>query len=239
MIPKIIHYCWFGNKKIPLKFKKYIKSWKRHCPDYEIKLWNETNYDINKNNFLSDAAKAGKWAFVSDYARLDIIEQFGGIYLDTDVELIKNLDNLLNYQGFAGFECSDYVNFGLGFGAEAHNPLVKEMKDFYTNSHFSEDFIKNYTCPIVQTKILMKHGLINNRYEQEIEGFHIFPTDYFCPMNYNQILDNLTKNSYSIHHFAATWFSKKEHQKFMWNNFKAKTKLKIKKIINWKNINGK
>ena len=130
MIPKIIHYCWFGNKKIPFRLKKYIKTWKKFCPDYEIKLWTQNNYDITKNGFMSQAASAKKWAFVSDYARLDIVEQYGGIYLDTDVELVKSLDDLLKYKAFAGFECSEYVSFGLGFGAEAHNPIIKEIRDF-------------------------------------------------------------------------------------------------------------
>lgn len=232
MIPKKIHYCWFGRKKLPLQFRQYIKTWKKHCPDYEIIEWNEKNYDVNKNEFMSEAARQGKWAFVSDYARLDIIEQYGGIYLDTDVEILKPLDDLLVYKGFAGFECSDHVAFGLGFGAEAGNKIIQEIKDFYKNAKFNEEFIKNNTCPIVQTKVLMKYGLIKDRTkEQELEGFHIFPTTYFCPMNYNQIYDNLTEKSYSVHHFSASWFSKKERMQFLWGNFKSKVKYHIKKVF--------
>lgn len=235
MIPKIIHYCWFGNKKIPLKFKNYIKTWKKYCPDYEIKIWTENNYNINSNVFVSEAHKKQKWAFVTDYARVDIIDKYGGIYLDTDVELIKSIDPLLNYKGFAGFECSNHINFGLIFGAEPNNPIIKEIKDFYQDLNFTEDTLKNQTGPIIQTDILIKHGLKNDYTEQEIEGFHIFPTEYFCPMNYSQIFDNLTENTYSIHHFAATWLNKKDRFNFMYNNFKTRLKFKIKKIIDWKN----
>ena len=231
MIPKIIHYFWFGNKKIPHKFKKYIKGWKRICPDYEIKFWTNDNYNINKCSFMSEAAKNNKWAFVTDYARIDVIEEYGGIYLDTDVELIKNLDPLLNYCGYAGFECSNFINFGLGFGAEPHNPILKEIKDFYKTAVFNKDFMKNNTSPMIQTKIFMKYGMKNDQTEQDIEGFHIFPPEYFCPMNYSQIIENLTENTYSIHHFAATWFDKKELLHFKWNNLKTKLKYIIKNVL--------
>lgn len=228
MIPKIIHYCWFGNKKIPFRLKRFIKTWKKYCPDFEIKLWNEDNYDINKIPFLVEAYKRKKWAFVSDYARVDILDQFGGIYLDTDVELVKALEPLLKFQAFAGFECSGYVAFGLGFGAERGHPIVKEIKDFYQNSVFNEEFMKNNTCPVIQTRVLEKYGLIRNDAEQDVAGFHVFPHDYFCPMNYNQILDSYTDNTISIHHFDASWFNKKDHFLFKFNNLIAKIKHVIK-----------
>ena len=232
MIPKVIHYCWFGRNPMPKKFKKYISSWHKFCPDYEIKLWNEDNYDVNKNSFISEAYKQKKWAFVTDYVRVDVVEQFGGIYLDTDVELLKPLDSLLCYKGFAGFECSDYVNFGLGYGAEPHNPFVKVIRDFYHNLEFNEDTTKQYTGPIIQTNILSKSGLNINRYiEQEIDGFHIFPTEYFCPMNYNQIYDFLTDKTYSVHHFSATWLDKQEYKKFKRNSRRIRRIYYVKKTI--------
>ncbi len=233
MIPKVIHYCWFGNKKIPRRFKRYIKTWKKYCPDYEIKEWNETNYNTNQNLFIQEAAKAKKWAFVSDYLRFDVLEKYGGIYLDIDVELLKSFDPLLKYSGFCGFECSNYVNFGSAVGSEPHNPIIKEMKEYIQELHYSKETFKNETGPIIQTKIFMKHGMKNDQTEQEIEGFHIFPPEYFCPMNYSQIIDNLTKNTYSIHHFAATWFDKKELRKFKWNNFKTRIKFVLKKIFKY------
>lgn len=231
MIPKIIHYCWFGNKKMPLKFKRYIKTWKKHCPDFELKLWNEQNYDLNQNEFIKEAARQNKWAFVTDFVRLDVIEKYGGIYLDTDVELIKPLTPLLNHKAFAGFECYDYVNFGLIVGAEPHNEIIKEMVDYYKTLTFTEESLKTQTCPIIQTNILMKHGLTKDSTEQEIEGFHIYPPEYFCPMNYYQIMDNFTKNTYSIHHYAASWFNTKDRIKFKLGNFKRKTKHNIKMFI--------
>ena len=231
MIPKVIHYIWFGGKPIPKRLKKYIRSWKKFCPDYEIKLWTEENYDINKNSFMIEAARQKKWAFVSDYARLDIIEQYGGIYLDTDVELVKSLDSLLQHKGFAGFECSGYVAFGLGFGAEMHNPIVHEIKEFYTDKVFDEKFMQENTCPIVQTRVLQQHGLAKNNSKQDIEGFAVYPSEYFCPMNYNQIYDNFTKNTISVHHFDASWFSKKERRAFIWGNQKAKAVHSVKKIL--------
>ena len=127
MIPKIIHYCWFGNGPIPEKDKKCINSWKKYCSDYKIIQWNEKNYDITKNKYMNQAYQQKKWGFVPDYARLDIIYTYGGIYLDTDVEIIKSFDSLLSNRGFAGFERPDYVNLGLGFGAEAENIIIKKM----------------------------------------------------------------------------------------------------------------
>lgn len=231
MIPKKIHYCWFGKNKIPHKFQKFIKGWKKKCPDYEIILWNENNYDLSVNKYVKEAAKCQKWAFVSDFARIDLIERFGGIYLDTDVELLKNFDDLLDNEGFCGFECSDYINFGLGFGAVEHNPLLIEIKNYYETLTFKPNFEENETCPQIQTKFFKKHGLIQNRENQEIEHFKIFSTEYFCPKNYNSIYDNLTENSYSIHHFYASWFSKSERKEFIINNLKCKIKYKIKRLI--------
>mgnify|MGYP001023740955 CR=1 FL=1 len=236
MIPKIIHYCWFGKKKMPYKFRRYIKKWKKLSPDYEIKLWNEKNYDLNKVPFVKTAAEKGKWAFVTDYLRMDVLYRFGGIYLDTDVEMLKPFDNLLKLEAFCGFECSDYVNFGSAVGAEPNNKIIKEMLDYFEALDFTDDVLKNNTGPIVQTKILVKHGLKaeQNGTEQIVEGFHVFPQEYFCPMNYSQILEKFTENTYSIHHFAASWFSRKERRAFLWNNFKTRLKHKIKRILKYK-----
>ena len=117
-IPKTIHYCWFGGKEIPIPYGKWMESWRTYCPDYEIIEWNEKNYDVHKSRYISQAYKMKQWAFVSDYARIDIIHQYGGVYLDVDVELIKNIDEMLMNQAFCGFENSMYVNYGLGFGAK-------------------------------------------------------------------------------------------------------------------------
>ena len=125
MIPKKIHYCWFGNNSMPDEYIKYIDGWKKLCPDYSIIRWDESNYDVNKHPFISKAYKDRKWAFVSDYARLDIIYNNGGIYLDTDVQLIKNIDELRRFRAYVGFEAESFINTGLGFGAEKGNIFIK------------------------------------------------------------------------------------------------------------------
>ena len=127
MIPKIIHYCWFGGNEIPENDKKCIESWKKYCPDYKIIRWDESNYDYKKNSYMREAYEAKKWGFVPDYARLDIIYNYGGIYLDTDVELLKSLDEILDCEGFFGFESENLVNLGLGFGAVKGNEIIRDM----------------------------------------------------------------------------------------------------------------
>jgi len=205
-IPKIIHYCWFGGNPLPDLAQKCIASWKKFCPDYRIKEWNESNYDVRNIPYISQAYDAKKYAFVSDYARLDIIYEHGGIYLDTDVELVKPLDNLLNLNGFMGFENGKLCNTGLGFGATSKLPIIKELRDIYTSLYFiKEDGNFNQTpCPYYQTDLLLKKGLLQNDSKQTIEGLTIFPKEYFCPKNYLGET-NLTKDTYSIHHFDASW----------------------------------
>ncbi len=223
---------------MPLKFRRYIKTWKKFCPDYEIKLWNEENYDLNKTPFVKAAAEKGKWAFVTDYLRVDVLYRFGGIYFDTDVEVVKSFDGLLEYRAFAGFECSDYVNPGSAVGSEPENEIIKEIRDYYESLDFTDDVLKNNTGPMIHTKILMAHGMKNDRSEQDIEGFHVFPTEYFCPMNYSQIFDSLTENTHSIHHFSASWFSKKDRRIFLWNNFKTRLKHRIKRLLRYETGSG-
>ena len=153
-IPKIIHYCWFGGNPFPELAQKCIASWKKFCPDYEIKEWNESNYDVTKNQYMREAFENKQWAFVSDYARLDIIYENGGIYLDTDVELLKPLDDLLILTGFMGFEENKKLcATGLGFGAVPKLPIIKEMRDDYDNIIFiKEDGSFDQTpCPYFQT----------------------------------------------------------------------------------------
>lgn len=212
-IPKIIHYCWFGGKPLPELVQKRIASWKKFCPDYEIKEWNESNYDITKNNYMNKAFENKQWAFVSDYARLDIIYEYGGIYFDTDVEVVRPLDDLLNLKGFAGVEHEKTLtgeklcNTGLGFGAIPKLPIIKEFRDNYEHINFiKEDGSFNQTvCSVFQTSILLKKGLKFDNSIQEIEGLTIFPAEYFAPKEYFSGKITLTKNTYSIHHFDAYW----------------------------------
>lgn len=214
MIPKIIHYCWFGGGKLPDQEQAYIEGWKKKCPDFEIMEWNETNYDIHKCRYMEEAASVGKWSFVSDYARLDVLYQYGGIYLDTDVEVLKDLAPLCKHEGFIGFESRERVNDGQGFGAEKGNALIKEMMGEYDQlSFFSEDGSYNQIeSPQYRTKVLKAHGLIMNEQEQEIEGVHIYPTDYFCPKNFTTGKIKVTDHTYCIHHFKGSWHTVKERK---------------------------
>ncbi len=213
MIPKKIHYFWVGGSPLPESAKKCIKSWRKYCPDYEIIEWNESNYDFSAVPYMQEAYAAKKWGFVPDYARLDIIYKYGGIYLDTDVEIVCPLDGLLKNRGFAGFENDAYVALGLGFGAEAGNSIIKTLMDSYIGKHFMKpdgepDLISS---PQLNTITLVeKCGLVANGKFQEIDGFKIFPTEYFCPKSFVDGLIKKTEKTYSIHHYDASWFSEDE-----------------------------
>lgn len=211
MLPRSIHYCWFGKGPMPYRFEQNIETWKRNCPDYEIIRWDESNYDYTKNSYMKQAYEAEKWGFVPDYARLDIINTYGGIYLDTDIELRKSLDDFLRFKLFCGFENAWFVNFGLGFGGAADNPILQEMMDLYDVTDFIKpDKTWNLTAsPVYQTKILAKHGLIRNGSCQSREEFTVLSTEYFSPINAYGI-GNITANTYSVHQYAATWFGEKE-----------------------------
>ena len=173
--------------------------------------WNETNYDFTKNQYMKEAFEAKKWGFVPDYARLDIVYQYGGIYLDVDVEIVKSFDSLLNYSGFAGFESPEFINFGQGFGAEPGNLLIKKIRDDYDNLHFlNEDGTPNFVAsPHINTKVLEENGVKRNGTFQIIDNFAFLPMDYLCPKSFEDGIIKKTNNTYSIHHFDASWHDKK------------------------------
>ena len=211
MIPKKIHYCWFGGKEKGKKEKGCIASWKKFCPDFEILEWNENNFDLSTVPEFVEAAYENKnFAFVSDYVRLVVLYRQGGIYMDTDVEVIRNLSGLMNSSAFFGFENNEYVNTGQMAAAEAGHPCIKAMMDVYDNaSFFNEDGSKNMLgCPIVNTQVLEQFGLNKNGKEQLLPAnIHIYPSDYFNP--YNSVTDvlNITANTYSIHWYSMSWLS--------------------------------
>lgn len=208
IIPKIIHYTWLSGEEIPTEMKKCIDSWKKYCPDYIIKEWNQSNYDIDKIPYVRQAVNCGKWGFAGDYIRLDVVYKYGGIYLDLDVEVIKNLDELLCNKAYASFESKENVNLGSGFGSVAGNPLLKAMMEEYENMNFiKDDGTLNMTAsPLIQTKTLKKHGLEQNGKYQVVEGMVIYPFDYLCAQSVNTGLIYRTENTYTIHRFAASWF---------------------------------
>ncbi|HCL03262.1 MAG TPA: glycosyl transferase [Lachnoclostridium phytofermentans] len=219
-IPKVIHYCWFGGNGIPEKDKRCIATWKKFCSDYEIIEWNEQNYDVSKNKYMKQAYDAGKWSFVSDYARLDIIYNYGGIYLDTDVELIKNLDDLLSNRAFMGFESDGkMVNCGLGFGAIKECSIIGEMLECYDNKNFIDERgeLNLLPIPYILTSLLVEKGLKQDDSFQLIQNMYIYPKEYFCPMEYETGKINITPNTYSIHHFHASWLKEKEQKRLKRN----------------------
>lgn len=217
MIPKVIHYFWVGGKPIPEKNLKCIESWKKFCPGYKIVRHDETNYDFNKNKYMCEAYEHKKWGFVPDYARLDVIYNEGGIYLDTDVELVKPLDDLLECNAYMGFEDGRLINPGQGFAAVKHHKGIKRLMEAYnTRSFLKEDGTLDTTpSPIIATEVLKGNGLEINDERQKVLGIDILPTEFLCPKSFETGKTKITKNTYSIHHFDMSWVSeadKKRHR---------------------------
>lgn len=230
MIPKKIHYCWFGKSELPKFAKKCIESWKKYCPEFEIIEWNENNYDVYKNSYMKEAYENKKWAFVSDFARLDIIYREGGFYLDIDVELIRSLDSLCNKHCVLGIESTGYINTGLGFGAEKENKVIELMLKEYKNIHFliSQGIFNDLPCPVRNTFPLVKYGFDKTSNNiQVILNAYIYPKEYFCPVDYETEELNITSNTFSIHHFNGTWIPRYliEYEDFLTTNKDKKNKL--------------
>ena len=194
---------------MPKLAEKCLKSWKKFCPDYEIVCWTEDNFDINENRYAREAYDAKKWAFVSDYVRLKVLYENGGIYLDTDVELIKPLDKLIEDGGFMGFDDNGIVSTGLGFACEKGNELVgRLLKDYEDISFILPDGSYDLTpCPDRNTKTLAELGMDLENKDQIFMGIKMLPEDYLCPVKYYTGKKVITKNTYSIHHFCASWTS--------------------------------
>ncbi len=204
-IPKIIHYCWFGGK-IPAKFERYIRQWKEKCPDYEIKLWNETNVDFESSDYLKKAVKAGKWAFVADYVRLEALYKYGGIYLDTDVELLSDFDSLLEKKVVFGFETSKQIN-GAIILAEKENPFIYEVLETYKGLVFEDkDIIETMTpIPYILSKMVEKKGAKLNGDTQIISDITLLSRDYFYPLSFEGEGRCFSKNTIAIHQYAGSW----------------------------------
>lgn len=211
MIPKIIHYCWFGGKPLPKIAEKCIASWKKYLPDYEIKCWDESNFDVNAIPYTREAYAACKFAFVSDYARFWILYHYGGVYFDTDVEAINNMDDIIAAGNFMGVEQQNderiTVAPGLGIGVIRENSLFGQMIEVYSRAHFLNDdgtpCLKNIVE--ITTEQLQKYGLRNISEIQECCGFTIYPKDYFCPIDYDTRELKITENTRTIHHYAESW----------------------------------
>ena len=215
MIPKKIHYCWFGGKPFGRLEEKCFKSWQKFFPDYDIIEWNESNFDVSSCKYSREAYKAGKWAFVSDYARFKIIYEEGGIYLDTDVEVVAPFGDILD-GAFMGCENPNTdtplaINPGLSFGAEAgHSFLLEMIEEYEQSSFYNADGSKNLLTIVERTtNRLCAHGARNTNKIQTVEGITIYPAEYFCPINMNTGELKLTKETRSIHRYAASWVDKR------------------------------
>lgn len=223
MIPKIIHYCWFGRNPLPPLAVKCIESWKKYLPGYEIKEWNEDNFDVNMISYTREAYEAKKYAFVSDYARFYILYHQGGLYFDTDVEVIRPMEDIVGRGAFMGCENEVEKNGatalavapGLGLGCAPGLGLYAEILEMYaglrfftSNGSYNMTTVVDYT-----TNLLYEHGLKMINDIQQVGGIFIYPKEYFCPMDYQTNVVNITGNTRSIHHYAASWHSEK-HELF-------------------------
>ena len=242
MIPKTIHYCWFGRSPKPKLVKRCIKSWKKYCKDYKIIEWNEDNYDIDAAPlYVRQAYEQKKWAFVSDYARYDILYRFGGVYLDTDVEVIKNLDKIIEQGAYMGCEADGdmlagrriMVSSGLGMAAPAGLPVFKEILDSYENDVFVyPDGSLNYTTVVIrETNILLGRGLKNTNTVQTVAGIKIYPKEYFCPRNGYGGKVCKTENTYTVHHFVASWATKQMRKGWTGGKKKKLPKYRFKILV--------
>lgn len=247
MIPKIVHYCWFGRNPLPDSAVKCIESWRKYMPDYEIKEWNEDNFDVNIIPYTAEAYSVGKYAFVSDYARFWILYHYGGVYFDTDVEVIKPIDDIVEKGAFMGVEVmckvvpEELVGYpmvapGLGIGAPSGTEFYKKVLDYYSGIHFlrEDGSIISGTVVAHTTKLLVEEGLQKQEGLQHIAGMWIYPEDYFNP--FDDITGRLTKteNTRSIHWYARTWqkqnpyklwLSRMSHRVFGLALFKIRKKL--------------
>ncbi|MFR3139837.1 MAG: glycosyltransferase family 32 protein [Lacrimispora saccharolytica] len=217
-IPKIIHYCWFGRNQLPEDAVKCINSWKKFFPGYEIREWNEDNFDINICAYVKEAYDNKRWAFVSDYARFWILYNYGGLYFDTDVEAIKSFDDILRDGPYMGCEPAKgkdltlangvVVNPGLGMGAYPGMTIYKDVLDYYNKKHFDADDL--VTVCRHTTTILVQHGFKGINGVEYIDNVKIYPIEYFCPMNYFTGELSIGDNTHSIHHYSETWHTERE-----------------------------
>jgi len=214
-IPKIIHYCWFGANPMPEDQIKYVSGWKKILADYEFKFWNEQNFDVNSIKFTKQVASVQKWGFIVDYVRAYAVFNYGGIYFDTDVEVIKSFDDLLDNVCFAGFQEGLTINPGIGFGGEKGCKIALEIMNYYKNYNFIKwnHSLNLTTSSKIISKILLKHGVkLNNKY-QKLPEITIYPYDYFSPRLHSTGQTKISENTYSIHHQVISWASEKTRRK--------------------------
>ncbi len=208
MIPKKIHYCWFGGKELPELAKKCIASWEKYCPDYEIIRWDESNFDVEACQYVNEAYQSKKFAFVTDYVRLYAMYTQGGVYMDTDVELTKNLDAFLEHRGFSGFESEIHIPTGIMAG-EQNFPLFADLLGYYKDRPFIQEdgTLDTTTNVIIITQMLTEKGFVPNGEFQIVDGFALYPQDVFCPYDNATGVLHKTANTAAIHWFNKSWVS--------------------------------
>ncbi|GEA91528.1 glycosyltransferase family 32 protein [Leuconostoc mesenteroides] len=217
MIPKKIHYIWFGKQEKTDKVKECIKSWEKNLSDYEIIEWNESNFDSSLSPFVVEALNAKMFAFASDFVRLWVIYNYGGIYLDTDVEVVKSYDELLENKAFFGTEEIDSINTGLSFGAEKGNEIIKDLMDLYADRKFIE---KNGSFNLKTTNMIVTEYFVRNGYKltskiQVIKGAVIYPRQYFSPIKWWNGTKKIEPSTYSIHWYSASWLNESSKSKYL------------------------
>lgn len=218
LMDKLIHYCWFGENQIDSLGHRCIRSWEKYCPDYKIILWNESNFDLNCCEYVAHAAREKKWAFVSDYARVFVVHKYGGLYFDTDVELIRSIDDIVARGPFLAFETDPTankdgtVNMGLGFGAEPGMKLLKDLLEGYERSVFDDNCAASNSYTIVKRldDLLKGYGVTQLSGQQQIAGFTIYPSEFFNPKDASTGKVSITDSTRSIHHFNASWYTQSE-----------------------------
>lgn len=227
MIPKLIHYCWFGGKEKSEDVKKYIASWRKYCPDYEIKEWNESNFDINENDYCREAYEAKKWAFVTDYVRLKALFEEGGFYMDTDVEMVKSLNPLCSYDAVFGYESATQIQTGI-MGACLGNEWIGMLLHDYDHRHFllkDGTYDTTTNVKVVTDLTVKKFGL--HLHGQKLDFGHnmiILPFDFLCAKDFisGQIMQ--TSNTYTVHHFEGSWYNDED-------KYASQMKLRMSKIL--------
>ena len=205
MIPKVIHYCWFGGKPLPVQVKRCLSTWRKVLPDYRIVRWSEDNFDIHCNRYVEEAYNAGKWAFVADYARLWVLYRYGGIYMDTDVEVLKSFDPFLTDPGFGCFENPDQISTAV-IGACKGNEFIRAQMEYYHTHPFLVGGRPDTTTNVkIITAYCVENGLHRDNTKQRIGDFVIYPSEYFSPKDYRSLELHLTPESCAIHHFDTSW----------------------------------
>lgn len=214
LIPKKIHYIWIGGKEMPQEYKDNIASWRRHNPDYEIIRWDEKNYDFTKCDYVKEAYEKKCYSFASNYARLDIIHQYGGIYLDTDVECLASFDKLLKDKAFFNMGCADRINIGCGFGAVAGSDILKDMMQVFSSDHFllPNGSPGKKTCSSYINPIMRRYGFQLENYYQKIDDVVLYPCEVMSPKTIGDMPDFMSANTLSIHHESGSWKNNEERE---------------------------